>query len=463
MPSEEDDNYILYRPSKNLIGLINPAVASKIASLLKENRSSLNISNQQNDLDLSFLLKKGFIDAATEKENNDIKNKNQGHKPQKIPFSPHETTLDITKKCNMKCIYCYACGGDDNTTMNIDCAKSAIDFCIANAKRKGIFLGLHFHGAGEPSQEFDLLSNIIAYAEKKCKSEKIQMKSSIITNGLISSEIANYYFDKFDEITLSFDGNEDSHNLQRKNRGGNPTFNHVYKTGKILLNRINKFNIRVTITSKNLSNLQNIVSFFIEEFPKCSICIEPVTLVGRALDKNELACDPIEFADSLFQVMKTAIESQTVLYYSGVSGHSERKEFCAASAPSFCISAEGNVTSCFSYSNKDVVKDMFVYGHYDNKHKEFVFNNNKISELQSLTMEHDDYCFDCFCKSHCIGDCPAIRKFDLTNEAGFIESLDTDFMLNRRCATNRRIVKLLLNDIVRDRVYKHGLANNEMS
>lgn len=54
--------------------------------------------------------------------------------------------------------------------------------------------------------------------------------------------------------------------------------------------------------------------------------------------------------------------------------------------------------------------------------------------------------------NYCIGDCPAIRKFELNKSSEFIEEFDMDFMLNRRCATNRRIVRLLLNDIVRGRL-----------
>jgi len=39
--------------------------------------------------------------------------------------------------------------------------------------------------------------------------------------------------------------------------------------------------------------LEDIVLFLIKEFPNCSVNIEPVTLAGRAIGKDELSCDPI--------------------------------------------------------------------------------------------------------------------------------------------------------------------------
>ncbi|MBN1970058.1 MAG: 4Fe-4S cluster-binding domain-containing protein [Candidatus Delongbacteria bacterium] len=456
IPSDEDENYILYRPSKYLIALLNPEMTSKLSTLLKEDRKK-SFNNSYDIKNLSSLVEIGFLDSS-----NDVKSSNKSkvtdscsivhHIPNTKLFLPHEVTLDITRKCNMRCIYCYSCGGDTKISMSRDCGISAIDFCISNAKRKGIFFGLHFHGGGEPSQEFSLLKEFHDYAKNRCSENDVQFKCSVITNGLISSEIVNFYAESMDEITLSLDGDQISHDLQRTSINGGATFINVYKTGKRLLNLKKKFNLRTTVTSKNVKRLDTIVDFFINEFPNCSINIEPVTLVGRALGSDNLACDSIFFADQLFSSMKKAIKSGATLFYSGVSGHSQRKMFCAASAPNFCVCADGSVTSCFSYSNRDIVRDLFVYGRFDELNKKFNYNTDRIKRLQSLSMEHDDYCDRCFCRTHCIGDCPAIRTFELNEVSEFVEKLDTDFMHNRRCATNRRIVTLLLNEIVRGRM-----------
>ncbi|MEK6764627.1 MAG: radical SAM protein [Planctomycetota bacterium] len=448
IPSEEDENYILYRPSKHLLALVEPQMASNIAAILKE--TDAHTKSKPYDVKYSsLLLEKGFLDSDMK-----ISEVNNSAQPIRQPFSPHELTLDITKKCNMRCTYCYSNAGESSISMSEECGYKAIDFCVLNAKPKGCSFGLHFHGGGEPSQEFELLAKFYNYAQAKCKNENINFKCSVITNGLISTKVTDFYIRYMDEITVSIDGDEISHDEQRPSVNGGPTFNKVYTTCKYLLKHGKKFNIRTTITSKNVHRLEEIVGFYIKEFPVPggSINIEPITLVGRALGKEHLACDPNIFAKNLFKSLKMGINSNVNVFYSGVSGHSQRKEFCAASAPSFSVCADGTVTSCFAYSNKDVVRDLFIYGRFDEKTNKFVFDNDKILKLQTLTMDHDPYCKDCFCKTHCIGDCPAIRKFELTDCYELIEKLDMDFMKNRRCASNRRVVTLLLEDMVRGRL-----------
>lgn len=461
IPSEEDENVILYSPSKYAVGLVTPENASKIAAAIKgaiiDNESDKNSASRI----ISQLKDLGFLGAtfqnkgATFPASSSCRSPVVGRSSIKY-FSPHEVTLDLTRKCNMRCVYCYSHGGDSVISMQPDCGRAAIDFCIANAKRKGVFFGLHFHGGGEPSQAFNLLRELWLYSKRVCEEKDVELKSSVITNGLISSRVLDFYVNHIDEITLSMDGDQSAQDLQRPSSGGGPTFAHVFKTGKRLLELRKKFNIRMTVTAMNVKRLESIVEFLILEFPGCTINAEPVTLVGRAIGNDDIACDPLLFAEHLYASFRIGMKAGATVFYSGVSGHSQRQEFCAASTPSFCVCADGGVTSCFSYSNRDIVKDLFVYGRYSEATNKFEFDRERIRRLQSLTMTHDNYCDQCFCRSHCIGDCPALRKFELTDNLEFIESLDMDFMLNRRCATNRRIVTLLLNDIARGRMETHG-------
>lgn len=450
VPSEEDGNFILYRPSKHLAALVRPEkVRDLVATVKTSQKKFLTLLESKC---LSKLVEAGFLDAYKNDKLLGLSNQAEHHD---IPnsFSPHEVMLDITRKCNMRCIYCYSCGGDTVATMSHECGCAAIDLCVSNAKRKGVsFFGLHFHGGGEPSQEFELLTELYEYSKKRCDEIGIAFKCSVITNGLIPPNVVDFYSKHMDEITLSLDGDQSSQDQQRPSSSGRGTFERVFKVGKLFLEFKKKINIRMTVTAKNVARLEAIVKFLIFEFPGCPINLESVTLVGRALNREDLVCDSILFADRLFNCMKIGITLGATIFYSGVSGHSQRKEFCAASAPSFCVCADGSVTSCFSYSQRDVVKDLFVYGRYNGANKTFQFDYNAIKRLQTLTMEHDRYCDQCFCRTHCIGDCPAIRKFDLTSKSEFIEKIDRDFMLNRRCATNRRIVVNLLNDILRGRI-----------
>ena len=67
--------------------------------------------------------------------------------------------LTLTKKCNLKCEYCYQ--SQESATMEFDTAKQAIDFFVENSgdKRK---LFVKFFG-GEPLLEYDLIDQIVEY------------------------------------------------------------------------------------------------------------------------------------------------------------------------------------------------------------------------------------------------------------------------------------------------------------
>jgi len=461
MSSGEDANYILYRPSKSVATLIDQDTAGRIALLLKKSaKNKIYDSHRENRL-ISKLESTGFIESHVFKEqNSNLLNSNNN--PNGGSFSPHEVTLDITRKCNMECIYCYASGGTSSLSMSDSCAYSAIDLCVSNAFEKSMEFALHFHGGGEPSQEFNFLKKVFYYARVKCQKMRVKFKASVITNGVISSNIAKFYSENFYEITVSFDGDEISQNLQRPSKGGGKSFRKTFTTAKYIYERGIFFNIRTTITSLNVNRILEITKFFLKEFKGCIINYEPVALLGRASASNRLKCDPEIFAKNIYLAMKFTSEAGGRLLYSGISAHSDRKEFCAATSPSFCVGADGSVTSCFSYSNKDIIRELFIYGRYDEKSKKFHIDKRKIINLRKLSLKSDKYCEDCFCRTHCYGDCPAIRNYKIDRKLQFREIRSKNIDANRRCSMNRKIMLLILNDIVRGRTRPEHFCVNEI-
>ncbi|MCL4551864.1 MAG: hypothetical protein M1495_25235 [Bacteroidetes bacterium] len=134
IPSDEDEKFILYSPSKYAVALVTPDNASKLATVIQgavvDNASEKDPASSV----ISRLRDLGFLDptlpnkAPAFSSFTDCRATAVGHGSIKH-FSPHEVTLDITRKCNMRCVYCYSNGGESAVSMQPDCGRAAINHC----------------------------------------------------------------------------------------------------------------------------------------------------------------------------------------------------------------------------------------------------------------------------------------------------------------------------------------------
>lgn len=44
--------------------------------------------------------------------------------------------LRVTNDCNLRCRYCYACGGEDGQEMPYEIARRAVDYAAAHSARR---------------------------------------------------------------------------------------------------------------------------------------------------------------------------------------------------------------------------------------------------------------------------------------------------------------------------------------
>ena len=82
-------------------------------------------------------------------------------------FRPTETTLFLTRACSLRCVYCYASGGEHPNLMPWQVAKAAVDLVVENAATLGKdSVGVSFHGGGEPTIAWSLLTGMADYARE---------------------------------------------------------------------------------------------------------------------------------------------------------------------------------------------------------------------------------------------------------------------------------------------------------
>ncbi|GMO36566.1 MAG: 4Fe-4S cluster-binding domain-containing protein [Termitinemataceae bacterium] len=134
-------------------------------------------------------------------------------KEKELRFSP---SLCLTHDCNLSCIYCYQ-KHDSGKRMSLITAKQSIDWIFENVPNDLNAIEISFIG-GEPLLEFDLIKEIVQYAN--CKKTKYRHIFYATTNGTLLTNEMKSWFSKNKNIFwlgLSLDGTRETHNFNRSN------------------------------------------------------------------------------------------------------------------------------------------------------------------------------------------------------------------------------------------------------
>lgn len=175
-------------------------------------------------------------------------------------------TIWTTSECNLRCNYCYEKEGkyikknSVNKTLLINYIKHRI--IETNFDE---YIVIQFHG-GEPLLNFDMIKELVEIIEPI--KDKRTIKYGFTTNGTIwNEEIKSFlkkYKDSFDGyISISIDGNKESHNLNRRFISGKETFDYVISTSKELLSIFPHLRVRSTISCNTITNLYDNILFLI--------------------------------------------------------------------------------------------------------------------------------------------------------------------------------------------------------
>jgi uncharacterized protein len=346
-------------------------------------------------------------------------------------IEPDSVTLFPTSDCSLFCRYCYAGAGETHFYLAWPVARAAIDLVFENAvRRRAKKASVGFHGGGEPfyGRAWEVVQRSVLYARELSKRHGIYVSLSAATNGVLSLKKLDWITKHFGNLNISFDGPEDIQNRQRPLKSGKGSFDHVMRTVRLLEERKFSYGIRATITKESVGRLIEMVDFFRSISTLTQYHFEPLFECGRCATTGAEAPDPIEFATAMVDAMQYARTRGIELYYSGANIDRTVDSFCGASGRSFCVTPQGNVTSCFEVSlESDPRAAQFFYGKFDTDTKRFVFQSERVAALQNRTVNNLSHCADCLIKYQCAGDC--LAKVHSTGDM-------FDTSKNTRCSTN---------------------------
>lgn len=171
--------------------------------------------------------------------------------------------LHVTNKCNLRCPYCYVHKSD--SSMDDDTAQKSVDALVKSALRNGFrSLRLKYAG-GEASLNSDVLLRLHDHARTRCAEAGIGLSAVLLSNGVaiaprLAAELKRHKI----RVMISLDGLGASHDAQRPTTSGKPTSARVVRTIERLLAEGVPPHISITITSRNLDGLPDVVRFAVE-------------------------------------------------------------------------------------------------------------------------------------------------------------------------------------------------------
>jgi uncharacterized protein len=426
-----EDMLILYAPLKGVVARINESTAALLRDL---------------QLGISFELTSEETQVLQPLENVGIVNG-----PPDLyltvheygEFAPTHVTLFLTNACNLRCIYCYAHGGENSkpALIPLEAARAGIDFVADNALRKDDkAFSVGFHGAGEPTIAWDIYRELIDYAHLKGEEMGLMVSCSTCTNGVMPEEHARWLAEHNNTATISVDGLPYYHNLQRPKSNGKGSFADVQRTLEIFDEMGFFYGIRATITKYNVHTMGEMMEFLDDHFKVGDLQFDPLIYSGRCHDTG---CEPPSddvYIKEFIRAYEIARRRNRLVGFSCLSFTSLKTFYCCAVSDGFTITHDGYVTACFEVFGTDhPYADKFMYGRYDFDKHDFDLNLDILKKLQKRHVYNLPFCQDCFCRYMCAGDCP-------------IHSLKMGHNMERgtRCEITQAVAKHRLATIVKE-------------
>lgn len=352
-----------------------------------------------------------------------------------------DITICPTFRCQLRCLYCFANGGERQNDLSLDAAKAAIDLVLNNKISQQIKSSqLTWHGGGEPTLTWQLVQEVSLYHREKSLKLGVKPKLSIVSNGIWTEEIEKWIIENFDRITISCDGPADIQNKQRPILDGSPSAPLVYKTLKALHYHKSNFGIRATITENNIHRMPEMVEFFYHLCKPRTLQFERLSTCGRC-EQSKIQAGAVD--DYIFyfkEAFKKAKKLKMNLGCSGVRIFRRTKYYCGAGGYTICVTPEGLLTTCHRVdSHFHPFADKFIFGEWDGSR--FQWRWNQLIELQkNLSVDNLNKCQNCFCKYTCAGGCVAAKLYQKNS----MIKQNSDEYSNERCKIIKELTKFRL-------------------
>ena len=403
---------IIYRPLRHLAVVGNAAMADYVRARV---RGEVVETNETVD---AFLEEIGFWGPPIECEDCSAADE----------LEPTHAVLLMSKRCNLRCTYCYADAGREGSGGEMDwaVAEAVIRTAAANARRSSMPLDLTFHGGGEPTMHWALLERAVQYARSLDGACDVSMS----TNGVWSDRHCRYIIEHFTSISLSMDGLRQVQDTQRPLADGSGSFDAVMRSIHAMDGAGTEYGVRMTVLPGRTDHLADSVRFLCAETNTRTIQIEP-TFTSIRGHYADIDLDFAEaFSEAFMEAWRVGRDAGISVYYSGARPWVVSSAFCMAPLRALVATPGGRLTTCFEVFDGDAPEaDAFAVGRVVDGRVEH--DRDALSRFLSDQETRRSACEECFCYWHCCGDCATRQR---VSEAG----------LGGRCHVTQTVTREML-------------------
>lgn len=371
--------------------LLNNIFSAKEETLNEKNKNLLNLMKKggyilEDDVDeLSLLKLKNYSD--------------------KFLLNRFDLTIAPTLSCNFACPYCYE---TPQKGLIGERVKNAIYSQVELAAKSNKEISIIWYG-GEPTLAKDIICEMSRKMIDICEKYSVPYTAMMSSNGyLIDDNFVDQMLEyKITSVQITLDGPKEVHDMSRKLKNGQGTFDILIANAKLMKKRGIKVCFRANITKSNKDSFELLLKDLVKNnLQSCNVLPSKVVPYkydcfvedNDCLDCKEWALKIVEYRKLLYKYGVLDLKYPYIL----------RKNMSHCSADdtnSFVVDPEGYLYKCPSdlgYLPKSI-------GNIINFENKKIQCNNEVYTNYILWSPFDHQeCLDCNVLPFCVGGCPKI-------------------------------------------------------
>jgi len=357
--------------------------------------------------------------------------------------------MNVSHMCNMSCTYCFAGFGNNeygDGLMNLDTAKQAVDFLVAQSgDRKN--LDIDFFG-GEPLLNLQVIKGVVTYARDIERKFDKKFRFTLTTNGLlIDDDVISFTNNHIHNVVLSLDGRPQVNDSMRKLKNGEGSYFAVADNIKKLVEarREKGYYIRGTFTRENtdfVNDILHLANLGYKELSMEPVIAKPGDSFGfRPDDLVELCAQYETLAIEMLRREKIGMGFNFYHFnmdlLEGPCVH-KRIAGCGVGTEYLAVTPSGELYPCHQFvgDKKFLMGDVW----------RGVINTSLHNQFAGCSIYSRPECIDCWARFYCSGGCAANAYYSCGSLNGIYEFGCELFKKRIECAIMMKVANALKSD-----------------